>query len=273
MPRPSHLPNYKAPPIDEVVVGLQFEPIVRFSEPHVGLFWQRVRDDYPTVESHPRLEGPIEDLQERLSPTPPTVFFGLGGSAQGRTWLISSDESLLIQVQNTRFILNWRRRGQTDYPHFDAILERFWSAFDRFRSMLNEEHLQLPSVQQLEVTYINWITTLGISDFFRPASASSLTAPGVSPMPEDQAFMARHMVRDTAGTPIARLYLQCQSALRIEPEGATNGTQFTLTFKSPSTSFTDEEVNSRAAIARESIVQSFTDLTTDAAHVKWERTQ
>ena len=53
---------YAKPPVEEVVLGVQFPPIPHFSDAHAGLYWQRVRANYPRAESQLRLEGPINHL-------------------------------------------------------------------------------------------------------------------------------------------------------------------------------------------------------------------
>ena len=63
--RPPRLPDYRNPPIDEVVIGVQFPPIPKFQDVHIGLYWQKVRNEYPRTETQPRIEGPIE------TPEPP----------------------------------------------------------------------------------------------------------------------------------------------------------------------------------------------------------
>ena len=68
MTRPPNLPDYRKPPIDEVAIGVQFPPIDGLTQAHFGLLWTHIRSDYPSVQSQPRIEGPIESLNE--SPVP-----------------------------------------------------------------------------------------------------------------------------------------------------------------------------------------------------------
>lgn len=273
MPRPDDLPDYRQPPIDEVVLGLQFAPIVGFSELHTGLFWQTIREEYPHTQSQPRLEGPVEDLTAPPFTPPPPFMIPLGGAIQGRTWLISADDVYLLQIQDTRFIHNWRRR-EDEYPHLDVLRDRFWSSYHRFLALLDREKFSRPELQQLELVYINWIPGSGTPTYFKPAEASALSAPFVGPAPDDQSFGARYTVRDDDGVPVARLYAECQPAMRMNPkvnEGSV-GTQFTLTFKAPVAGDVSEDVvNGLLSRGRETIVRSFTDLTTDAAHDEWGR--
>lgn len=45
------LPEYRLPPVIEVVCGVQFAPIPGFLSVHFGEFWQRVKEAYPKAEA------------------------------------------------------------------------------------------------------------------------------------------------------------------------------------------------------------------------------
>ncbi len=62
------LPKYHKPPVVEVAIGVQFEPLSEMRTAHFGAFWKRVEEDYPSVEDQaPLLEAPQPELLE----TPP----------------------------------------------------------------------------------------------------------------------------------------------------------------------------------------------------------
>jgi hypothetical protein len=42
-PRPNELPDYDAPPVDEVAIGVQFRPIAGYSNALVGAFRETVQ--------------------------------------------------------------------------------------------------------------------------------------------------------------------------------------------------------------------------------------
>ena len=44
------LPSYKRPPVDEVVCGFRFERLRGLKVPHIGLLWEKFRNEYPTVQ-------------------------------------------------------------------------------------------------------------------------------------------------------------------------------------------------------------------------------
>jgi len=45
-----NLPDYKTPPINEVACGISYEKIGTFRGHHIGLFWQKIREEFPDVE-------------------------------------------------------------------------------------------------------------------------------------------------------------------------------------------------------------------------------
>jgi uncharacterized protein (TIGR04255 family) len=273
--RPSDLPNFDRPPIDEVAITVQLvEPIPGFTDAHVGLYWQSIKTDYPRAEPQMRLEPFIETLEE-AAPVTRTLQIPLG-PVGGRTWLISQDDIYIIQVQNNRFIRNWRRRTEP-YPHFEPLVEGFWEALNGFRAVLHDEDLHLPPVQQVEVTYINWVPDMGIAEFLNVARSAEIDVGGVDRLPIDQTWASRYSVRAADGGMYARLHAQCNPAIRppsgeqLQPE---YGTQFAFTFVAPALgNMDDAAVDERFMRARDVIVRAFTALTTERAHDVWGRFQ
>jgi uncharacterized protein (TIGR04255 family) len=272
--RPIDLPNFDRPPIDEVAITLQLsEPIPGFTDAHAGLYWQAVKQAYPRVESQPRISVPRETLDEG-PPTVQTLQIPMfpGG---GRTWLVSDDDAFLIQIQSDRFARNWRRREQ-EYPHFEALAQSFWDSWHGFCSMLEGEGLSVPLVQHVEVTYINWVTDMGMSDFLVAARSAEIDVEGVDRFPTEQTWTARYSVRSD-GEMYARLHAQCAPGLRTPTGDQTQtqqGVQFAFNFIAPAIGeMTDSAVNERLSRGRDVIVRTFTSTTTPEAHEAWGRAQ
>jgi uncharacterized protein (TIGR04255 family) len=266
--RPPDLPDYHQPPIDELAIGVQFPQIQGMYDAHVGLFWQTVRESYPRAESQPRIEAPLESAGEQI--VQPQVFsFNSALPPQGRTWLISESDDYLIQVQNTRFFQNWRRR-QAEYRHFEELWNLFVANFGKFKELLRTEHLPLPMVQQIEVNYINWIIDLDSAEFLNMAQSANIRAYEQDRQPNPLTVIARYDLNDE---PIERLYIQSQPALRRQdPVG--QGTQFSLVYRATNVEgLSDDEMRRFANAGRSIIVNAFTDLTTSAAHERWGRFQ
>ena len=270
MTRPADLPDFTDPPIDEVAIGVQFPNIDGLIQPLFGLLWSRFRDKYPRVESQPRIEGPIENLYEpaNLVPMIPLQF----PSPPARTWYLANDDEHLVQVQDTRFVQNWRRRN-SPYERFDVVKNDFWESFNHFREMLRDESLGLPVIQQLELTYINWIPQNPPVEMLRIGDASSLSVPRVVEQPESVDWSGRYLI-DDGGVHVARLYLQYLHANRNSPPNPGPGTQFALIFRAPMIEgMSDARLDELLEMGRETIVRVFAEMTTDAAHKLWGRVQ
>ena len=94
----------------ELALGVQFSPLTQFTSGHFGLLWKAMGDDWISASDGPPFEdrfetfdGPLwlSGMQFRLG-TPPYP---------GRMILAHKDGTRLIQVQATRFHLNWRKRA------------------------------------------------------------------------------------------------------------------------------------------------------------------
>jgi uncharacterized protein (TIGR04255 family) len=262
----SVIPAYRNPPIEELAIGVQYPPIPNYLDIHAGLYWQRVREQYPKVETQPRIEAPIE------SPTPPSIpvqFIPID-VRQVRTWLISPTDDHLIQIQNTRFVYNWRRR-ETPYPKFEPLLALFRSHFEKFCDLLAEEGIEKPRVQQIELAYINWITNMPARTFLKPAGPTEISTPGGNREPEEQSWGSRYTIGEGEQSLVRRLYVECHPAMRaIEPK--EQGIQLSLVYRAArSSGLSGEEVTSSSMEGRRIAAWAFTDLTTAEAHEAWDR--
>lgn len=270
MPRPLDLPDFASPPVDEVVVGVQFLPLGGFHDALVGLYWQSLRQDYPRVEPQPRLvDIPIQmTLERQPGPIPIPLPFPIGIAPQGRTWLVSHNDKFLIQIQNTRFLQNWRKRaGQ--YPHFEQVHTLFRDHYQQFLRLLDQENVVRPDVQQIEVSYINWIRDLSMEAFLKPATASSIVLQNSALQPVNQTWTGRYSLGTEDG--ITRvLNVQCQPAFRMVEGGNRPGIQFVFTVNAArANGMGTEELESVMFDSREAIVRAFDQLTTDQAHRHW----
>jgi uncharacterized protein (TIGR04255 family) len=46
------LPEYSNPPINEVVIAVEFLPLAKLQSPHIGLYWGEIKEHYPNIEVH-----------------------------------------------------------------------------------------------------------------------------------------------------------------------------------------------------------------------------
>ena len=139
-------PDFEKPPIGEVVCGLVFEKIESFKGPHLGLFWQKVREAFPKCEHAPPLDFRPESLELMKNlPLP-------------RIWFINEHDNMLIQLQNDRIFYNWRKtREDEPYPRYRIIIKAFEHNLKVFHKFLEEEGLGTIKPVSCELSYINHI--------------------------------------------------------------------------------------------------------------------
>lgn len=266
--RPENLANYGKPPIDEVAIAFQFPEIVGSSNERLRDFWKTVREQYPFIESRPHFQIPLESARP-LEPNAVQLQLVSAPPQNVRLWLISETDDFLIQIQNSTFVQNWRRRN-TEYPHFEEVRDLFWANFRRFRDFLTKAGLQQPRTQQVEVTYINWVSNLSVAQFLRPASATAISVSGTVLESELQTWSARYLIPSDVQV-VERLYAQVSPAARIQ-DPAQQGTQFSLVVRAANAEGIDDlDADQLIADARVIIVDAFTSLTTPNAHDVWER--
>lgn len=141
------------PPIVELIIGIQFAPLVNVTSGHFGCFWREhlqtwklFADVEPIADQFESFESPVllsaNELMIVQAPYP------------GRLQIVSADEAKMIQIQQSRFLLNWRSRG-TAYPTFSAVLEDFLGNLSRFRSFIRESGFGELIPNQWELTYVD----------------------------------------------------------------------------------------------------------------------
>ena len=140
----------------EVALSLQFEALSRLTTAHIGLLWQKYRGQLPLIEEHPPLDPVLENFDP---PRPPQVEIAFGNKPpMPRVWFLSEANTELLQIQNDRFIHNWRKAGtDTEYPRYEQIRNRFLKEVEVFAQFLDEERLGELSINQCEITYVNHI--------------------------------------------------------------------------------------------------------------------
>ena len=147
--------RFGLPPVDEVVFSTQFAPLTAFLTPHYGLLWERFKDDYPLCQE----KSPLASIEEQ--PSGPAVL-GIPDVSNSfmhpRLWFLERTGPGLIQVQRSRYLVNWRRRNPEDeYPGFDRVFRRFQKHLEEFEAFLTEHGLGSLAMQQYELTYVNII--------------------------------------------------------------------------------------------------------------------
>jgi uncharacterized protein (TIGR04255 family) len=155
---PGELPVFQKPPIVELILSLQFEPVPGFFNCHLGAFWQFLGGQSQWVAGSdalpiaPEFERFGEERQWLSSP------FGLSLSQAApavRLQMKNLRGDRMIQAQNGRLTYNWLGDAGGEYARYRTIRSEFDSIVKQFQTFLGNEGLEPFIVNQWEVTYIN----------------------------------------------------------------------------------------------------------------------
>lgn len=273
--RPKSLPDFERPPIDEVVLSIQFGDVA-LRNVNIGLLWERFKSDYPNVEEQAPI-NPIFETFGALQAAPPNTIQLMRFDQMGRFWFVSENQNELVQVQRDRFIHNWRsRRPEDEYPRYEALRTKFESEIVQFEEFIRESKLGSVDINQCEVSYINVIgpdsdgddPTKNIDKIFtvwREAYSDKYLTRS-----ERSRFTASFLMQDAPeNPPDGRLHVSLMPSLRTHDQAPV--LRLTLTARGKPR---DESV--RAALdwidkGRETVVRGFASITTKEMHKIWGR--
>ncbi|WP_198032983.1 TIGR04255 family protein [Methylosinus sp. PW1] len=266
--RPEHLPDFKSPPLNEVVLGVQFEPAREYKQILATEVWQLFRSEYPFVEETQALP-PTFEVFGRSGPARGLQFGLVTGAQHDRFWFVSPSKEQLIQFQIDRLLHNWRKVGDktNEYPRFEKMIFSFEKELRTLEAYFNQLEPQRLMCNQAEISYINQIRIcpndglqkigdwLRFVDFFDE--------------PNDITCVTRRVLFDAQNNqPVGRL--SCEMNYARDPKGG--GTiDLNLTVRGAPSEQSIDAAISFLKYGREVIGTEFASITTDSAHNVWER--
>jgi uncharacterized protein (TIGR04255 family) len=268
------LPEFDRPPVNEVVFGLQFQPLEKMRVGHFGKYWQRIGKRYPNTEEHVLVAHQIESAEPALIKEGAQMELEIGSfPLLPRCWFSDDSKLHLLQVQFDRFLRNWRQvEGQEPYPRYPTLFQQFKSDWIDFRQFLTDEKVGSPVIDQCELTYINnvprgdaWKEPKELSRVF--TLWSDLGKFAFLPGPELAACKLTYRLPDNRG----RLHVQLKQGVRSRDK--TPMFVLELTARGAPVGQMADDLSSWFSLAHEWIVRSFADLTTPDMHKLWGRTQ
>jgi uncharacterized protein (TIGR04255 family) len=260
------LPEFDRPPLDEVALSAQFDPLPGFRAVHLGRFWTRIRERYPHTED----QLPLPSVMEKHEPSPAS---GVGialqsGPMSTRTWFLDQSKNRLIQLQQGRFILNWRKLNDGDqYPRFSNLIEDFKHEWEAFQAFAKDESLGPVSVNQCELTYLNNIEPEGPDSLGDLSGIFSCLRPpdpkAFLPTPEFFSWSAGYRLPDGRG----RLHVETNPAFRARDMRMV--LFMNVTARGAPADRTDAAMRAWFDLAHEWIVRGFDELTDPRMHAGW----
>jgi uncharacterized protein (TIGR04255 family) len=156
--RKDNLPRFANPPVVETILGVQFDEIPNLTSAHFGWYWREYLDkSWGRTQEAPPLPDQFENFGDQSRKFPfPNLTAKIATSFPARIQFINEYDDRVIQIQNTRFLYNWRKR-ESVYPTFQGLYPDFLSQLSSFRNFLKAASLADLTPNQWEVTYVNHI--------------------------------------------------------------------------------------------------------------------
>ena len=266
----AQLPKFDSPPVVETVLSVQFAPLQKFTDAHAGWFWKNYLDkEWHNVQVAPKIDDQFERFGDEMR-WGQTGAFRITGPGPERLQIIRSDEERMIQIQDTRFIYNWKKQ-EGSYPSYDELLPEFQRTFSQFEKFAEEAGFGSLLPNQWEVTYVNHILKGDLWQSFKdwPNIFPSLPLPSLntsSLSPEDFRGEWRSIIKGSLG----RLYTTLSRG-KVGSDKGPEIIQLQFTARGPVNPEIPSDLQSGFRLGHESIVLSFTEMTSDAAHKHWKR--
>lgn len=184
----ARLPKFSEPPVSEVAIGLEFPPLAEMDAVKLVRLQDAWSADYPNISEVPG--SPPTDLNSGLGPV---IQFG---DTPRRIWAAQLDTGLLLQTQNDRLFLNWRRMfSASPYPGYGSIGREFAKRWEQFQASLTQMGLPVPTPHLGEFTYVN---TVPLNPDENLADVLTLIADGPSEIPGTDTFGSFQFVREVS---------------------------------------------------------------------------
>jgi uncharacterized protein (TIGR04255 family) len=187
-----------------------------------------------------------------------------------RSQFIRSDGERMIQVQDSRFILNWKKQASA-YPSYDSLLPEFRTMLHAFEAFSVEAGFGTPQYNQWEITYVDQIKKgemwQSANDWIKifpglsaPFARTKLLAAGDEAMSGDWRFS----LADQRG----RLYISARQ-VRLQPGAGDEFLNLTFTGRGPvSASRTWQQ---GFDIGHEALSETFLAITSEEAQQQWKK--
>lgn len=245
-----------------------FAPIEGFTIGDIGLFWDRVRDEFPHCEAAERLKPAIESFSGDLN-----FSISLSNVVNvPRAYFRSPKAHELIQLQSDRFAYNWMRSEDSEYPRHKKTTDRFWQLFRLFEAFLVERGLPEPKLQQCELINVNiaplrefggsYASALDIFNLIRtkPIWPERIEL-------EAAAVQTHYIIKNEKNEPLGRLHFE-MNPVRDASSGE-EAIRFDLIARGATSPLDRHSAERFFSEARDYINMAFLHLTTDEARRVW----
>jgi len=269
------LPSFERPPVVETVLGVQFKPLSRFGNAHLGAFWKHLGGewckllgkDWSQLSDAPTLEPRFERFEGTEAWAQLGSAFRLTGDPSARLQIRSATGDAMIQLQNGRLHYNWLGKGGGDYPRYKNVRPQFDELLRGFKGFVSSEGLGELVPNQWEITYVNHMPKGSV--WSTPSDWASVLVglPGVWAEPSavrlESFGGAWHFQIDPQR---GRLHVEIRHTRAGSAEGP-EVLRLTLTARGPASD--DRALGEGLNLGREAIVTTFQEITSARAHEYW----
>ena len=243
--------TFDRPPVSEVVAGVGFAASPDLSIVELGRYWGVVADRFPTYE---------------LAPPIPAAGIPFPISAAPRLVLRNRTGTKIVQLQENWLLFNWVRDA-AGYPRYRHVFEQFKAELVEFLSFVESRGLAQLTIIQTRLSYVNhipksdgWARPSDVGRFF--PDVLGVERPGRY-LPEPSTVFFRYGFDVKPG----RLDVEIKNGLT-----RLNSDERLIADVGVSSAIAPvgiDSIDKWFGDAREVIVLSFKDLTSDFGHRAW----
>jgi uncharacterized protein (TIGR04255 family) len=270
--RPSGLPDFEHPPVVEVALSVQFEPLLLETR-HVAGLWEKCRSEFPEWQDQAPI-APAFELFGQGAINMRAMRIDLANMPLRRAIFRNAAGTELKQYQADRFVRNWTKAPSApSYPRYESVRESFADDLRLLMTFVAEQSVGSFVANQCEVTYVNLISLTGAS----PRTIADVVSPWTGAYSDgflqdgDSAEMAAHFVvtDPSSADPVGRLHIAGVPV--TEHESGGKALQLTLTARGQPLGSGVDGVLAFLDLGRKYIVKGFTSFTTPTMHKTWGR--
>ena len=265
------LPFYNAPPVVETVLGVQFEPLEKFSNAHLGIFWKSLGEEWANVSDAAPIEPVFESFDAHKKWSHPEIQLRLSAQTHMRIQIKNVHDDRMIQLQNGRLHLNWRQSSpERHYPRYTKVREEFEDILRQFESFVATNNLGKIVMNQWELTYFNHIPPNQLWKSVRNwhnVIPGLVTSPGFGHDIQFENIVGEWVYKLNADR--GRLHITLKHGRR--QDNSIEVIVLQLTARGPISKEPQLSSGEGLDLGHKAIVCTFTEMTSPEAHKIWER--
>ncbi len=256
------LPKFENPPVVETAMALEFpiqESLDIFKLSRLQAEWE---DRYPDVQ-----EVPGAPPTPQWSDGAMEIQFGIGGGPR-RLWATQPDTGLLVQTQNDRLILNWRKAfSRAGYPGYSALRSEYARLWSELEGFLDRSSASPVRPHLAEFTYVNVVP---MAETEKVADVVTLLSSEPTEMPGEDRFARFQFIREVAASSDHPFPAQVHISGEPQPTDGGRSLVFTVTARvvlEAGSSAPIEGIDAAHALAS----HTFDRIIPGSKHVAWGR--